>query len=111
MAGSGNLEDVILRVSPEVMYAKAQEAETQLNAMKRSFETMQNMALNSSSYWQGEAGDTHRTTYEACQKKAENIFKRLKEHVDDLRLMAAGYESAEKAAANVVETLSSDVIF
>lgn len=103
--------DATLRVSPEVMYAKAQEAETQLNRMKQSFETMQSMVQGSATYWQGEAGDTHRTTYQTCEKKAEEIFKRLKEHVDDLRLMAAGYEDAERAAVSQIETLSSDVIF
>ena len=103
--------DATLNVSTETMYTKAQEAETQLGRMKQSFETMQNLVQSSTSYWQGEAGDVHRTTYQACEKKAEEIFKRLQEHVDDLRNMAAGYERAESAAINRIETLSSDVIF
>lgn len=108
--GSASMSGAVLNVSTETMYLKAQDAETQLLSMKESFETMLNMVNSSVNYWQGEAGDAHRATFIASEKKAQEIFKRLQEHVTDLRTMAAGYEEAEKAAVSQIEMLSSDLI-
>lgn len=108
--GSMSMSGAVLKVSTEVMYEKAQEAEDQLTSMMESFDTMLTMVNSSINYWQGDAGDTHRTTFIASEKKAQEIFKRLQEHVNDLRSMAAGYDEAEKAAVSQVEILSSDVI-
>lgn len=108
--GSVSMSGAVLKVSTEIMVQKAQDAENQLKAMKDSFDTMTSMVNSSVNYWQGEAGDTHRTNYTNAEKKAQEIFKRLQEHVDDLRTMAAGYDEAEKAAVNQIETLSSDLI-
>lgn len=108
--GSASMSGAVLNVSTEAMILKAKDAEDQLNRMKESFDTMTSMVNSSTNYWQGEAGDTHRANYIAAEKKAQEIFKRLQEHVNDLRTMAAGYDEAEKAAVNQIETLSSDLI-
>ncbi|BAL00624.1 hypothetical protein OBV_34250 [Oscillibacter valericigenes Sjm18-20] len=111
MGQAVSMGNAVLKVSSEAMYLKAQDAETQLGEMRESFDRMQSLVKNSDAYWQGEAGDLHRAVYAECQKRAEEMFKRLQAHVDDLRLMAAGYERVESANTSGMEVLSSDVIF
>ncbi len=105
-----SIQNAVLRVSTETMRQKATEAAGQLNAMRNCFNTMRNLASGSSSYWQGAAGDLHRSKYDLLAKKSEEIFQRLQEHIDDLEQMATTYEGGEKAAQSALEPLSSDVI-
>jgi len=102
--------DMVLRVTPEVLYQKSGEAGRQLSAMRESFRSMQDMVRASAYYWQGEAGELHRASYEQRAKEAEDIFKRLQEHVDELQVMASGYEKMEKKVQAKIEPLSENVI-
>ena len=109
MAG-GSLGDVVLKVEPQALYDKSQEVGRSLEIMRQSFAEMEAAAQGSQSYWQGEAAQAHRAACQACQKEAEEIFRRIQEHVDELRPMGEAYEEAERAAQAEAETLSSDVI-
>lgn len=110
MADNFSMIGAVLKVNPQVMYAKSYEVGKILSEMRRNFESMQTLVRNSERYWQGQAGDLHRNTYDKHQKQAEYIFRRLQEHVDELKQMGQNYEQAEQAAISAVENLSSDVI-
>lgn len=111
MADTFSMIGAVLKVNPQIMYEKSDEAGRILAEMRREFESMHTLVRNSERYWQGQAGDLHRNTYDKHQKQAEYIFNRLQEHVDELKQMGQTYEQAEQAAINAVEDLSSDVIF
>lgn len=109
MAG-GSLGDVVLKVDSQALYDKSQEVGRSLEVMRQSFAEMEAAAQGSQSYWQGEAAQAHRSACQDCQKEAEEIFRRIQEHVDELQEMAGVYEGAERAVEDLMETLPADVI-
>ncbi len=110
MAETLSMAGIVLRVDPQAMYEKSGQAQIMLDNMRRCYNQMNTTVNRSESYWVGEAGELHRSIYRNYQKEAETIFRRLQEHVDELRLMGEKYETTERAATNAVEVLSSDVI-
>lgn len=110
MAEGLNMSGAVLRVDPQVMYAKSREAALMLEKMRRCYEKMDETVRRSEGYWLGEAGELHRTTYRRYQEESENVFRRLQEHVAELNQMGQVYEEAERAAEKAVEDLSSNVI-
>lgn len=105
-----NMSGAVLRVDPQVMYEKSNEAGLLLDEMRRAYENMNAAVKRSQNYWLGEAGDLHRATYQKRQEEAEKIFQRLQEHVDELKQMGRIYEGAEQQSLIAAEDLSSDVI-
>lgn len=107
MATIGEVE---LRVSPEVLQQKAEEVSGEIRKMADRFDEMEQIVNRTSYYWIGEAGDLHRKLYKEQKETVDEMIKRLREHPDDLLMIAQRYIGMEQAAAAVANQLSGDVI-
>ena len=69
------------------------------------------MAVNrSTGYWQGDAAEAHRATYQEMKGTVDEILAKLLEHASDLKAMAQTYLMAEEDASSQSADLPSDVI-
>lgn len=92
-------------VTTDQLRTQAQVVESELGRMESQFERIKGLIDGSSTYWIGEAGDTHRKQYTARIGTVEEMFRRYREHIKDLREMAGVYEAAENAVKNAAESL------
>ena len=60
----GPYDGLALKVSPEALRSAAQTAQSHINKMVQLFEAVDQLVSRSQGYWQGEAGDFHRKSYE-----------------------------------------------
>ncbi len=99
-----------LKVSPDVMKAKAQEITGQISSISKSWQEMCNIINKSKGYWEGDAGDYHRKAFDENKSDVEELLKRLKEHPGDLLTMAGIYTQAEAEAQALASSLPEDII-
>lgn len=102
--------EVELRVSPEVLQQKVQEVSGEIRKMADRFDEMEQIVNRTSYYWIGEAGDLHRKLYREQKETVDEMMKRLREHPDDLLMIAQRYISTEQMTVAVANQLSGNVI-
>lgn len=105
IAGMGTL-----KVTPEILTAKANEVLKDLNAIKQAMATIKERMDGTSSYWLGEAGNLERELFNSKEEEIEEIMKRLNEHPIDLMTMAGNYTQAENMAMDLANALTDNVI-
>lgn len=99
-----------LRVTPEQLIQKAESVSVHVSSVQNHLTAMHEAVGRSRGYWNGDAAEMHRRTYEDKQPVLEEILKRLQEHSTDLKLMAQKYLQAEQEAVEMIQELPSDVI-
>jgi len=99
-----------LRVDPNVLRQKAEEFQTLIQSIQRTFEQVQQTASHTLGYWRGEAGDRCREGYRSYEDDIQYILGRLKEHPKDLLQMAGLYEQTESHVVRIGEQLKVDQI-
>ncbi|MGN0290472.1 MAG: WXG100 family type VII secretion target [Lachnospiraceae bacterium] len=104
------MANVTLKVSTDVMKAKADEIKTQAKNIETNWERMKEVVNNSKTYWEGDASDYHRRYLKDNEDDVKKIIKRLNEHPKDLLSMAGIYSETEKQAAKIASALPDDVI-
>ncbi len=107
MAISG---EVILKVTPEQLQAKAQVTRTNIGQLKTVFDNISRIMARTQNYWIGEAGDLHRRLYTDEADHIQEMFARLSEHPADLEQIARTYLNVESVAENIAAELPGDVI-
>lgn len=107
---NSSMGSAVIKVTPEVLIQKAEVVKGKISTMQTAFTNMMNTVSKSNSYWVGDAGDAHRKVYKEYEPEITEIFNRLTEHVTDLNAMAGVYSEAEKAVAEVAESLPTDLI-
>ncbi len=104
------MANIQLKVSPEVLRAKAQEISGQIQMIENNWRRMYDLIQNSKSYWQGEASEYHRKYLKENDEETKKLLKRLREHPIDLQKMAGVYVEAEQKAVQIASALPDDVI-
>lgn len=107
MAISG---EVILKVTPEQLQAKAQTTKDNISKLKTSFENIGSIVARTQNYWIGEAGELHRRLYTDEREQIAEMFARLSEHPTDLEQIANTYLGVENVVKNLAAELPGDVI-
>lgn len=92
-------------VTTEQLRTQADSVEGELGRMESQFERIKGLINGSTSYWTGEAGDAHRKQYTVRIGTVEEMFRKYREHIKDLREMAGVYETAENTVKNAAESL------
>lgn len=105
-----DIANVQIKVSTEVLKAKADEVSAKISNMKNYFEEVEGLISGTNGYWIGEAGDLHRKLYNDQKEKIEEIFKRLEEHPKDLLTIALNYEDVEARVEEISTALPGDII-
>lgn len=93
-------ENMVLRVTPEILEGKAEEFSDVVREIRTHFEQIKSVSEKTKGYWQGEAGNLDREGYKSYNDDISFILRRLGEHPDDLLAMAGIYRSAEKNIAS-----------
>lgn len=104
------MADIRLKVSPDVMRAKAGEISNQIARIENNWNRISDLVENSKFYWQGDAGDIHRKYVKDNAEDVRKMLQRLREHPEDLQKMAGIYVEAESKASQLAQALPSDVI-
>lgn len=107
---SGNYAGLSLKVSPEALKSTAQTAQSRIDKMAQIFDSVGQLVARSQGYWQGEAADVHRKSYEELKADIELALNRLREHPKDLLEMAQVYDTGEQGALELAAALPSDVL-
>lgn len=102
--------DVMIKVTPEELYAKSQNISSILGKTQQNFQEMEDIINKTESYWIGEAGEAHRQMFRDMMPHIEEITKRITEHVRDLNEIAGVYQETEREIQEIAEQLPSDVI-
>ncbi len=107
---AGGIGSVQIRVTPQVMRNQAQEVKRLGIEMQNRFKELESIMSRTKNYWIGDAGDVHRKMYNERKSDIATMLKRLKEHPDDLIMIAANYDEAERENVSKSAPLPSDVI-
>jgi len=102
--------DVILKVTPEILLAKADLITANLQKMQQTLDTLEQTAARTKDYWIGEAGELHRKMYKEQKEVIAEIMLRLKEHPADLRVIAQTYVDTEAVVTEITASLPSDML-
>lgn len=102
--------NVTLKVTPEVLQAKAVSTAKKLGDMQRIWESMNAAILSTEHFWIGEAGNLHRDMYKKQQENIEVIMRRLNEHPGDLNEIAATYLGVEKEVQEIAQSLETGIL-
>lgn len=97
-------------VDTNTIVAKANVVSSVISDLERTFDELQRVVNRTSSYWIGEAGNHHRKMFSDEKDNISFILVRLKEHPEDLKLMANNFETSERKLTEVNRSLRSDYI-
>lgn len=104
------MADFKLKVTPDVLKSQAQAIKSEISSIEKQWANIETLIKRSKGYWEGEASQQHIKYYNEVKEPVKKVIKRLKEHPDDLLKMAGIYDTAEKQAASLANTLPDDVI-
>ncbi|MCX4267229.1 MAG: WXG100 family type VII secretion target [Lachnospiraceae bacterium] len=99
-----------IQVDTSVMVNKANQVSHAISRMERTFSQLQQIVSGTNGYWIGDAAEHHRKMFYDEKEDIIKILNRLKEHPQDLKQMAAGYEKTEKTLAGENQQLRNDYI-
>lgn len=98
------------KINTDQLTAQANKTTDIILKVEKRFETLKEILESTSQYWEGEAGDAYRRLYPGYEDDIIEIFKRLKEHPQDMLHMAGIYDVAERASVDAANVLPVDVI-
>ena len=107
---AGSYDGLVLKVSPEALLSAAQSAQDHIAKLTSVFDSIEQLVSRSQGYWQGDAGDFHRSSYEERREDIALVLGRLKEHPGDLLAMANVYSKAESTAQETASALPADAL-
>lgn len=102
--------NIILKVEPEALIAKASEVEADVKTLESVFDSIQEIVERTRGYWVGLAGDKARSEFMSQKDDTSRIIRRFKEHPPELLSMAGVYKGTEEENALVNRELRTDVI-
>ncbi len=111
MSDKNDIKDgVSLRVSPEVLVAKAEALLKDMVLLKGALELVEQKIDGSSAYWNGEAGDQYRQIYNEQREDIIEIMNRLQNNPAQLKEIGESYIETDKEAKEIAEDLLGNVI-
>ena len=107
---SGIKDGVSLRVSPEVLVAKAETVLKDMLVLKQALQRVEQKIDGTSAYWNGEAGEQYRQIYNEQREDIRNILNRLQSNPARLKQIGESYIDTDKQVNEIAETLLGNVI-
>ena len=100
----------ILKVTPSKLISTATEFNSQGAQIRRVTAQMLDIVKSLTGSWEGDAQKVYLQRFNALDTDMNRIQTKIKEHVEDLQVMAAEYKTAESANVSNFTGLSSDYI-
>ncbi len=110
LAARARLQGASILVDTNRMIAKADAVSSAIADVERTFHELQKVVARTTGYWIGDAGDHHRKMFFDERDDIAFILTRLKEHPEDLKLMANNFETTERKLTEINQKLRSDYI-
>ncbi|MDO4648606.1 MAG: WXG100 family type VII secretion target [Eubacteriales bacterium] len=102
--------NIILKVTPEKLKSQAETMEQWCEKLQEEIGNIESDLSNVSGFWEGEAAVRAQELRRDWVEKSKVVAARLKTSPPRLLQMAGIYETAEKTAESVTQTLKSDVL-
>ena len=99
-----------LSIDPEAAERTAEEIQQKLQRLRRTLEDLKLSVERTDKFWEGEAGDAHRKSFDKRWRQTEILLGYLEKSVSDFRQINALYMRTEKTAAAEAEELPGDLI-
>jgi len=103
--------DIILKVQPEVLVAKAGELSTEKTVIMGLMDQTKTEITSLTGTWKSEASDEYQGRFKQIYDDIDNMLAIVSEHISDLNEAANLYTTAEKAAKAAAEGLPTDGVF
>lgn len=100
----------IIKVTPEVLMSTAQEFEAEGTQIGGLTTQMMELVTGISGTWIGEASEAYMAKFSGLEDDIQRILNMVREHSEDLETMAQTYMTTESQAAEMAQSLASDVI-
>lgn len=101
---------IVLKVTPETLVSMSSDIEKKISDLQKLFQEIHTDISRTRSFWEGEAGDQHRTQYEDMKGDIDETIKRLKDRPVSLLQMANLYKETEVKVTGAAQMLQADVI-
>lgn len=105
------MSDLILKVTPEEVRAKAMEIRQQKEIMEGYMNEMQNKMVQLEEYWTSDSGRRYTEKYQNVSGNIRKSLDALMVHTENLLKAAERYEQLELSQSQKVESLAVDNIF
>lgn len=99
-----------LLVTPQELKNTASSFANTNNKVKSITEQMMQKVRSLRSSFEGDAANAYIRKFEALQEDMNQIYNKIKEHVEDLNEMATNYERAESSNVQSNQSLKTDYI-
>ncbi len=105
------MADLILKVEPEQVRAKAREINSQKQMMESYMQEMNAKVNELNEAWNSESGKAYVQKYSQLHKEIQDSLDALLQHVNNLNEAAQKYEEMESTQARTVDALTTQDIF
>lgn len=105
------MADLILKVTPEEVRAKASDIDSQKTFMTTYLSDMQGKINQLQDAWNSPSGQEYYNKFTTLAKQIEAALDDLAQHVTNLNEAASKYEEAENQQKSLVEGLSTEGVF
>ena len=99
-----------IKVNTEQLQSVASEVDVSIRNLEQTFREIGEIIDRSKNYWEGEGNNRHISTYHSYVDNTAAIFRRFRENVTDLQIIAGNYVLAENTAKEVSGVLETDII-
>lgn len=103
--------DIILKVQPDVLIAKAGELSSEKTSIMGLMDQAKSDISSLTGVWKSEASDEFQGRFKQIYDDIDNMLAIVSEYISDLNEAANIYSTAEKAAKNTAEGLPTDGVF
>lgn len=103
------MAEFTIKVSPDALVNQAGEIKNSIENIRQLFQAVEESVQRSTSYWEGEASDLHKSRFSTIKENCDEIARRLGEHPDDLLKMAGLYTESENKSVEDSNSLQSNV--
>lgn len=105
---SGN--QVTLKVTPQVLIARAVEIRKEVARIQNEFQNMTQAINRTAGYWNGDAANLHRKRYQEIVPEAEEMLRTLRQHAENLEKIAQTYITSEGKITTMSTQLPKNAI-
>jgi WXG100 family type VII secretion target len=102
------MADITLRVSPDVLNAKADEMNGQKTTILQIMEQAKQEITSLTGTWRSAAADEFQNRFRQIYDDIDNMLAVASEHISDIKEAAQIYTTAEQAAKLAAEGLPTD---
>ena len=105
------MESITLNVSPEVLFAKANELDAEKALVGSIMEEAKSKMASLTGVWQSSASDEYQIRFRQVHSEIDSMLATITEYVRSLTETAGLYTDAERAAANAAQELPTSGVF